>query len=252
MKEAAMVARYTTAESVTEGHPDKICDQISDAILDAHLAQDPMARVAAEVMVSGNMVHVAGEITSRAKVDVLSIVRDVIRRIGYTDPALGFDADNCFVQTDLHEQSPDIAQGVVQEEDCGAGDQGIFYGYATDETKSLMPISIHYAHLITQRLAKVRKAGLLPWLRPDGKAQVTFSHDASGRPERLIGLVVSTQHAADVSREDLLRGVIGEVVAPVMGGWLCRDTRVLVNPTGRFVRGGAGGRHRPDRSQDHR
>ncbi|GHD12326.1 methionine adenosyltransferase [Tianweitania populi] len=233
-----MVARYTTSESVTEGHPDKVCDQISDAILDAHLAQDPMARVAAEVMVSGNVVHVAGEITSNTKVDVLGIVRNVIRRIGYTDPDLGFDADTCFILTDLHEQSPDIAQGVVQDDDFGAGDQGIFYGYATDETESSMPVAIHYAHRLTEKLAETRKSGLLPWLRPDGKAQVTFAHDAEGKPERLIGLVVSTQHTNDVSQEDLLRGVITEVIAPVMGPWLRRDTRILINPTGRFVKGG--------------
>lgn len=233
-----MVARYTTAESVTEGHPDKVCDQISDAILDAHLAQDPMARVAAEVMVSRNMVHIAGEITSAAKVDVRRVARDVMRRIGYTDPELGFDVEGCCILADLHEQSPDIAQGVVQETDFGAGDQGIFYGYATDETESLMPASIHYAHRLTQRLAEARKTGLLPWLRPDGKAQVTFAHDAQGRPERLLGLVVSAQHADDVPREELLRGVIGEVIAPVMDGWLRRDTRVLINPTGRFVKGG--------------
>lgn len=233
-----MVARYTTSESVTEGHPDKVCDQISDAILDAHLTEDPMARVAAEVMVSGNMVHVAGEVTSKARVNVVGVVRDVIRQIGYTDPDLGFDADGCFVLTDLHEQSPDIAQGVVQEKDFGAGDQGIFYGYATDETDSYMPAAIHYAHRLTHRLAEVRKSGLLPWLRPDGKAQVTFAHDAKGRPERLIGVVVSTQHAENVSEESLLRGVIGDVIAPVMGDWLRRDTRVLINPTGRFVAGG--------------
>jgi S-adenosylmethionine synthetase len=233
-----MVARYTTAESVTEGHPDKICDQISDAILDAHLAQDPMARVAAEVMVSGNMVHVAGEVTSRAFIDVPRIVRGVIRRIGYTDSELGFDADGCFILTDLHEQSPDIAQGVVHDRDLGAGDQGIFYGYATDETECLMPISIDYAHRLTRRLAQVRKAGQLSWLRPDGKAQVTFAHDTEGRPERLISVVISTQHCAEIDREQLLRGVIENVVAPVMGPWLRRDTRVLINPTGRFVRGG--------------
>ncbi|TNM61027.1 methionine adenosyltransferase [Aliirhizobium smilacinae] len=233
-----MVARYTTAESVTEGHPDKVCDQISDAVLDAHLAQDPMARVAAEVMVSGNMVHVAGEVTSRARIDVSAIVREVTRRIGYTDPDLGFDADSCFILVDLHEQSPDIAQGVVQEKNFGAGDQGTFYGYATDETESLMPVSIDFAHRLTRRLAEVRKNGLLPWLRPDGKAQVTFAHDAQGRPEKLISVVVSTQHSADIEREQLLRGVLEEVIVPVMGRWLTRDTRVLINPTGRFVKGG--------------
>lgn len=233
-----MVARYTTSESVTEGHPDKVCDQISDAILDAHLAQDPMARVAAEVMVSGNMVHVAGEVTSTARVNVTDIVRGVIREIGYTDPDLGFDADGCFILTDLHEQSPDIAQGVLREKDFGAGDQGIFYGYATDETESLMPVAIDYAHRLTHRLAEMRKNDLLPFLRPDGKAQVTFAHDAQGRPERLISVVVSTQHTQEVSEETLLRGIIGQVIAPVMGEWLRRDTRVLINPTGRFVAGG--------------
>ncbi len=233
-----MVARYTTSESVTEGHPDKVCDQISDAILDAHLAQDPMARVAAEVMVSGNMVHVAGEVTSTARVNVTDIVRGVIRGIGYTYPDLGFDADGCFILTDLHEQSPDIAQGVLREKDFGAGDQGIFYGYATDETESLMPVAIEYAHRLTYRLAEMRKNGLLPFLRPDGKAQVTFAHDAQGRPERLISVVVSTQHTQEVSEETLLRGIIGQVIAPVMGEWLRRDTRVLINPTGRFVAGG--------------
>lgn len=233
-----MVARYTTSESVTEGHPDKVCDQISDAILDAHLAQDPMARVAAEVMVSGNMVHVAGEVTSTARVNVTDIVRGVIRGIGYTDPDLGFDADGCFILTDLHEQSPDIAQGVLREKDFCAGDQGIFYGYATDETESLMPVAIEYAHRLTYRLAEMRKNGLLPFLRPDGKAQVTFAHDAQGRPERLISVVVSTQHTQEVSEETLLRGIIGQVIAPVMGEWLRRDTRVLINPTGRFVAGG--------------
>lgn len=233
-----MVARYTTSESVTEGHPDKVCDQISDAILDAHLAQDPMARVAAEVMVSGNMVHVAGEVTSTARVNVTDIVRGVIRGIGYTYRDLGFDADGCFILTDLHEQSPDIAQGVLREKDFGAGDQGIFYGYATDETESLMPVAIEYAHRLTYRLAEMRKNGLLPFLRPDGKAQVTFAHDAQGRPERLISVVVSTQHTQEVSEETLLRGIIGQVIAPVMGEWLRRDTRVLINPTGRFVAGG--------------
>ncbi|MGA1835212.1 MULTISPECIES: methionine adenosyltransferase [Rhizobium] len=233
-----MVARYTTAESVTEGHPDKVCDQISDAILDAHLAQDPMARVAAEVLVSGNTVHIAGEVTSRASVDVTRIARNVIRRIGYTDPVLGFDADGCFILADLHEQSPDIAQGVVRETDFGAGDQGIFYGYASNETESLMPVSIDFAHKLTRRLAEVRKSGRLAWLRPDGKAQVTFAHDAEGRPERLISVVVSTQHSEEIEREQLLRGLLEEVIAPVMGPWLKRDTRVLINPTGRFVKGG--------------
>ncbi len=233
-----MTATYISSESVTEGHPDKVCDQISDAVLDAYLASDPTARVAVEVLASGNTLHIAGEVTSTARVDVASVARGVLRRIGYTDPELGFDADGCFILTDLHEQSPDIAQGVSRADELGAGDQGIFYGYACDETPTLMPAAIHYAHQLTMAQAAARKSGRLPWLRPDGKAQVTFRNDAAGRPAELTSLVCSAQHAPDVSREEMLRGLIEEVIAPVMGRWLTRDTRVLINPTGRFVLGG--------------
>ncbi|MBL3575176.1 methionine adenosyltransferase [Rhodovulum sulfidophilum] len=227
-----------SSESVTEGHPDKVCDQISDAILDAYVAKDPMARVAAEVLASGNTLHIAGEITSTAHVDVPAVARGVLRRIGYSDPALGFDAEGCFILTDLHEQSPDIARGVSRDAEIGAGDQGIFYGFACDETPTLMPATIHYAHRLTETLAAVRHSGRLPWLRPDGKAQVTFEIGADGRPAVLRSLVLSAQHDPKIDREDMLRGLIGEVIAPVMGHWLRAETRVLINPTGRFVLGG--------------
>lgn len=233
-----MTVTYTSSESVTEGHPDKVCDQISDAVLDAYLRQDPGARVAVEVLASGNSLHIAGEVTSSAHVDATAVAREVVRRIGYTDPALGFDADSCFVLTDLREQSPDIAQGVSRDSELGAGDQGIFYGFACDETPALMPAAIHYAHRLTERLAEVRKSGRLSWLKPDGKAQVTFRNDDKGLPKDLTSLVLSAQHAADVTREELLRGLIEEVIVPVMGRWLQSDTRVLINPTGRFVHGG--------------
>ncbi|RAP42975.1 methionine adenosyltransferase [Rhodovulum viride] len=229
---------YTSSESVTEGHPDKVCDQISDAILDAYLTRDPMARVAAEVLASGNTLHIAGEITSTAHVDVSAVARGVLRRIGYTDPALGFDAEGCFILTDLHEQSPDIAMGVSRDAELGAGDQGIFYGFACDETPVLMPAAIHHAHRLTETLARVRHTGRLPWLRPDGKAQVTFENGPDGRPAVLRSLVLSAQHAPEIEREEMLRGLIEEVIAPVMGHWLRAETRVLINPTGRFVLGG--------------
>ncbi|MBY6003018.1 methionine adenosyltransferase [Salipiger bermudensis] len=234
------MSTYTTSESVTEGHPDKVCDQISDAILDAYLARDPLARVAVETMVSGNTVHIAGEVTAQAHVEIAPLVRGVLREIGYDDPALGFDAEGCFILTDLHEQSPDIAQGVSRSTALGAGDQGVFYGYACDETVSLMPAAIHYAHRLTETLAAARHEGRLPWLRPDGKAQVTFRNDADGQPCELTSLVLSTQHAEAVPREEMVRGLLAEVIVPVMGPWLRHDTRVLINPTGRFVRGGPG------------
>lgn len=235
------MATFTSSESVTEGHPDKVCDQISDAILDAYLARDPAARVAVEVLASGNTVHVAGEVTSTARVEIVPVVREVIRRIGYTDLALGFEAESCFVLTDLRAQSPDIARGVDAVEGAaalGAGDQGVFYGCACDETPSRMPAAIHYAHRLTEALAAARHDGRLPWLRPDGKAQLTFRNDANGHPQALTSLVLSTQHAPDLPREDLLRGVIEEVLVPVLGAWLRSDTHVLINPTGRFVEGG--------------
>ncbi len=230
--------KFVSSESVTEGHPDKVCDQISDGILDAYLAQDPYARVAAEVMVAGDTVFIAGEITSHAHVEIAPIVRETLHKIGYDDPALGFEADTCFIVTSLREQSPDIAQGVSHGDSLGAGDQGIFYGFACDETDCFMPAPIHYAHQLTARLADARHSGALPWLRPDGKAQVTMSYDENDRPDRLSCVIVSTQHDAEVNRQNIIRGVIEEVVYPVFGSLLTSQTRLLINPTGRFVEGG--------------
>lgn len=227
-----------SAESVTEGHPDKVCDQISDAILDAYLSVDRDARVAAETVVAGDTVFLAGEITSRQRLNVEPTVRQTIREIGYTDPALGFDADNCFLITDLREQSPDIAQGVSRAGELGAGDQGVFYGFATDETPSYMPAPIHFAHKLTKALADARHNGVLDWLRPDGKAQVTFVYDEDGLPKQLSSIVVSTQHAPEVDQKMLVRGVLEQVICPHLQQWIRSDTRVHINPTGRFVEGG--------------
>ena len=227
-----------SAESVTEGHPDKVCDQISDAILDAYLSVDKDARVAAETVVAGDTVFLAGEITSRQRLNVEPTVRQTIREIGYTDPALGFDADNCFLITDLREQSPDIAQGVSRAGELGAGDQGVFYGFATDETPSYMPAPIHFAHKLTKALADARYNGVLDWLRPDGKAQVTFVYDEDGLPKQLSSIVVSTQHAPEVDQKMLVRGVLEQVICPHLQQWIRSDTRVHINPTGRFVEGG--------------
>nr|WP_321979839.1 methionine adenosyltransferase [uncultured Cohaesibacter sp.] len=227
-----------SAESVTEGHPDKVCDQISDAILDAYLSVDSEARVAAETVAAGDTVFLAGEITSRQRLDVEPIVRQTIREIGYTDPALGFDADHCFLITDLREQSPDIAQGVSRAGELGAGDQGIFYGFATDETPSYMPAPIYYAHKLTKALAEARHNGVLNWLRPDGKAQVTFVYDEKGLPTHISSIVVSTQHAPEVDQKMLVRGVLEQVICPYLQQWIQSDTRVHINPTGRFVEGG--------------
>lgn len=227
-----------SAESVTEGHPDKVCDQISDSILDACLAQDPDARVAAEVLASGNTLHIAGEITTSARIDCVAEARRVVREIGYTDPDLGFDSEHCFVLTDLHTQSPDIAMGVSRKGEVGAGDQGVFYGYACDETDTRMAMPIALAHALSKRLAHVRRERLVPWLRPDGKTQVTVRYEA-GRPVALESLVVSAQHVPEVGMEELVRELLTHVVfAEIDPSWIGRDTRVLINPTGRFVKGG--------------
>ena len=189
-------------------------------------------------MVAGDTVFLAGEITSTEKLDVTPIVRQTIRTIGYTDASLGFDADHCFLITDLREQSPDIAQGVSQANGIGAGDQGIFYGFACDETPSFMPAPIYYAHKLTKALADARHEMRLPWLRPDGKAQVTFSYDEKGQPDSVSSVVVSTQHAPDVSQEEIIRGVLEQVVCQYLQQWIHSKTRVHINPTGRFVEGG--------------
>ncbi|WPD19238.1 methionine adenosyltransferase [Thermaerobacter composti] len=243
-----------TSESVTEGHPDKIADQISDAVLDAILEQDPQARVACETAVTTGMVLVMGEISTTCYVHIPALVRDVLREIGYTRAKYGFDADTCSVLTAIDEQSPDIAQGVLDAWEVrhgqapadefsriGAGDQGMMFGFACRETRELMPLPITLAHRLTRRLAEVRKSGLLPYLRPDGKAQVTIEYEGT-RPVRVDALVVSTQHREDVSRaqleEDIRRHVIEAVVPAPM---LDERTRIFINPTGRFVIGGPQG-----------
>ncbi len=253
--------RLFTSESVTEGHPDKVCDQISDAILDAMLRQDPGSRVAVETLVTTGLVHVAGEVTTEAYVEIPQVIREVVRRIGYTSSAIGFDADSCGVSVSIGQQSPDIAQGVdksleerVDESGArhdpidaqGAGDQGLMFGYACDETPALMPLPIWLAHRLAERLAAVRRDGSVPGLRPDGKTQVTIEYDGD-RPVRLDTVVVATQHDPDVVQEKLHRQVQEAVVLPVLeaagnaSGFDPRDFRLFVNPTGLFVVGGPRG-----------
>ncbi len=234
-----------TSESVTEGHPDKIADAISDAILDAHLAGDKMSRVACETMVSTGMVVIAGEITSSAKVDYADLVRQKIKNIGYVDARAGFSYDTCTVLVALDKQSPDISQGVTPGKglfkEQGAGDQGMMFGYACDETPELMPMPIMMAHKLAMRLAKVRRNGKLPFLRPDGKSQATIAYE-NGRPARVEAVVVSTQHEPDVSYRQIREGVIEEIIKRVIPDrLLTRKTLFLVNPTGRFVVGGPQG-----------
>ena len=224
-----------SSESVTEGHPDKICDQISDAVLDAVLAADPSGRVACESMVKDQSVYVAGEITTSAKPDIEKLVRDTVRGIGYTDPAGGFTCENCQVTVNLTRQSPDISQGVNPG---GAGDQGLMFGYACNETEELMPFPIMTAHKLCLRLAEVRREGILDFVRPDGKSQVTVEYDGT-QPVRVDAVVVSTQHAASVSTETLREGVLECVIKPVIPAHLLdANTKYHINPTGRFVTGG--------------
>ncbi len=231
-----------TSESVTEGHPDKMCDNLSDAVLDAHLAVDPMARVACEAAVKTGFVLLAGEITSRAQVDYPSIVRRVVKDIGFTDTSMGFDGNTCAIFVAVEQQSPDIAQGVNENEgmyaEQGAGDQGMMFGYACDETEALMPMSIYYAHRLTEKLSSVRRTGLLPWVRPDGKTQVTVEY-RDGVPVRVDAVVVSTQHSEAIEYADLRESIIKEVIeATIPAHLLDANTRYFVNPTGRFVIGG--------------
>ncbi len=224
-----------TSESVTEGHPDKICDQISDAVLDAVLAADPRGRVACESMVKDQSVYVAGEITTSAKPDIEKLVRETVLGIGYTDPAGGFTSENCQVMVNLTRQSPDISQGVTPG---GAGDQGLMFGYACNETDELMPFPIMTAHKLCLRLAEVRREGILDFVRPDGKSQVTVEYDGN-QPVRVDAVVVSTQHAASVSTETLREGVLECVIKPVIPAHLLdANTKYHINPTGRFVTGG--------------
>lgn len=250
-----MSKRLFTSESVTEGHPDKICDQISDAILDAMLAQDPMSRVACETACTTGLVLVMGEITSKAQVDFQKIVRDTINEIGYNDASYGFDCHTCGVMVALDKQSPDIAMGVdkalearehsMSDADIdaiGAGDQGMMFGYATDETEEYMPYPISLAHKLTRQLAKVRKDGTLPYLRPDGKSQVTVEYDENGTPIHLNAVVISTQHAPEIMQEQIHEDIKKYVLDPVLPSELVDDrTNFYINPTGRFVIGGPSG-----------
>lgn len=247
--------RLFTSESVTEGHPDKICDQISDAILDEILKNDPNARVACEAVVNTGLVLVTGEITTTTYVDIPKIVRDTVTEIGYTRAKYGFDAQTCAVLTSIDEQSPDIARGVNEAleareglmsdeelEAIGAGDQGLMFGFAVNETPEFMPLPISLAHRLARRLAEVRKNGMLPYLRPDGKTQVTVEYGEDGRPKRVDTIVISTQHSEEASyaqiREDLHKHVISPVVKKE---WLDEKTKYFINPTGRFVVGGPQG-----------
>jgi S-adenosylmethionine synthetase len=228
-----------TSESVSEGHPDKIADQISDAILDDILAQDPRGRVACETLVATGLVVIAGEITTTASVDYNRVARDTVKRIGYASSDAGFDHQTCAVLTSFGKQSPDIAQGVNQtdEREQGAGDQGLMFGYACDETPQLMPMPIYYAHRLMQRHSELRKDGRLPWLRPDAKSQVSVRY-VDGRPESVETVVLSTQHHPDVSQDELAEAVIEEIIKPVIPSRMLMQTRYLINPTGRFVIGG--------------
>jgi S-adenosylmethionine synthetase len=234
-----------TSESVTMGHPDKVSDHISDAILDAMLAQDPKSRVACETLVTTGLVVVAGEITTKAYVDIPSVVRDTIKKIGYDDPAIGFDGDDCAVIVSIDNQSPDISQGVTEgtglHKEQGAGDQGLMFRFACRETPQLMPMPIQLAHAITNRLAKLRQNKILPWLRPDGKSQVTVEYENS-RPSRIHTVVVSTQHAPSVPYKKLRKQIIDKIILPVLPKRLV-DKNIIyhVNPTGRFVVGGPKG-----------
>ena len=230
-----------TSESVSEGHPDKMSDQISDAVVDAILAQDPHARIACESLVKTGIAMLAGEVTTTATVDFEELVRKVINDIGYTSSAVGFDGDTCGVLNGLGKQSPDIAQGVdrAKPEDQGAGDQGLMFGYACDETDSLMPAPIQFSHRLVQKQSELRKSGKLGWLRPDAKSQVSIRYDTEGKPSGIDAVVLSTQHDPDISQSDLKEAIMEEIVKPVLpADWINKDTKFHINPTGNFVIGG--------------
>ena len=244
--------RLFTSESVTEGHPDKICDQLSDAVLDAILAEDKMARVACETLASTGTIVVVGEVTTSAYVDIQSIVRKTIVDIGYDRAKYGFDGHTCGILTSIHEQSPDIAMGVNKAQEqregdedtysvTGAGDQGMMFGYACNDTPTYMPMTAYYAHQLSMKMAEVRKSGLCAWMRPDGKSQVTVEYDENDKPVRIDTVLLSTQHSPEVTQEFIRQEIIEHVIKPVMPADLMdEDTRVLVNPTGQFVMGGPG------------
>ena len=247
-----MAKRLFTSESVTEGHPDKICDQISDAVLDAILAADPMGRVACETTVSTGLIHIMGEITTSCYVDIAKVAREVVRGIGYDRAKYGFDCDTCGVILNIDEQSGDIAMGVDKsleskesgagDLDNGAGDQGMMFGYACDETPELMPLAISLSHRMAKRLTEVRKQGLVDYLRPDGKTQITVEYDENGHPFRVDTVVLSTQHSPDVTLEQIRRDMTELVIRPsVPAGLMDENTKIYVNPTGRFVIGGPQG-----------
>lgn len=248
-----MAKHLFTSESVTEGHPDKICDNISDAVLDAILAQDPDGRVACETTCITDQIMVMGEITTKAKIDIEKIARDVVCEIGYDSPKKGFDGHTCKVQIAIDKQSPDIALGVDKSYELkegyddsynlhGAGDQGMMFGYACDETEELMPLSISLSHKLAKQLTNVRKDGTLPYLRPDGKTQVTVEYDESGAPKRVDTIVISSQHSADVSLDQIRSDIVKYVIKPIVPeNLLDDDTIIYVNPTGRFVTGGPAG-----------
>lgn len=239
---------FFTSESVTEGHPDKICDKISDAVLDDLLAQDPMSRVACEVCCTTGLIMIMGEITTNGYADLQKIARETVREIGYDRAKYGFDCDSCAVISSVHEQSPDIAMGVdkaweakngeiTDKFDTGAGDQGLMFGFACNETPELMPLPISLAHKLARQLTDVRKNGTLTYLRPDGKTQVTVEYDGN-KPVRIDTIVVSTQHSDNVDIEELRRDIVKQVIEPIVPADLMKDTKIYINPTGRFVVGG--------------
>ena len=248
-----MERRIFTSESVTEGHPDKICDQISDGILDEIMKQDPYGRVACECCCTTNFLLIMGEITTTAKVDYEKVARDIIREIGYTDESIGFDADTCEIEIRIHEQSPDIAMGVdkalevkeglePEEDSNGAGDQGMMFGYATNETDELMPFPIYMSHKITRELARLRKSGELPYLRPDGKAQVSVEYDENGKPARIEAVVCSTQHSPEVTQEQLRKDIREKLFDRILPQEMIDEkTKFYINPTGQFIVGGPNG-----------
>jgi len=240
-----MAKKYTvTSESVTEGHPDKICDQISDAILDSLIKQDPNSRVAIECLTTTGTVHVAGEVTTKGFADIQKIVRDTLRGIGYTNPEFGIDSEDAGVWVSIHGQSPDISQGVTEgqgeDKDQGAGDQGMMYGYATDETKELMPLPIILAHKLTMRLAYVRKEGIIKNIGPDGKSQVTVLYE-DDTPIKVTDVVIAQQHTDDTSENELRSQIVENVIKPVCGNYIDENTKIHINATGKFVIGGPEG-----------